>query len=83
MIDGVPRLSVFSVPLVGQQSRSLFLSVLVLLTYTVPKFLNAIRFVSLPSRWKILVRDERTLSTVAQFGSQAFDILEENNLCGP
>jgi len=74
---------VFSVPLVGQQSRSLFLSVLVLLTYTVPKFLNAIRFVSLPSRWKILVEMSEHSRQWLNVVLKQFDILEENNLCGP
>jgi hypothetical protein len=83
VIDGIPRLSVFSVPLVGQQSRSLFPSVLVLLTYTVPKFLNAICFVSLPSRWKILVEMSEHSRQWLNVVLKQFDILEENNLCGP
>ena len=76
VIGGVPRLSASSVlpsslSLETVISFSIpFCSCLVLLTHAVPEFLNAIRFVSLPLRWKILVRDERAFPTIAQFGSQ-------------
>jgi syntaxin-binding protein 1 len=50
---------------------------LVPLTHTVPEFLNAIRSVNPPSRWKILVIDEHSQQLLNSVLKQ-FDILEEN-----
>jgi hypothetical protein len=50
---------------------------LVLFTHPILEFLNAIRSVNPPSRWKILVIDEHSQQLLNSVLKQ-FDILEEN-----
>lgn len=54
--------------------------VICVLNTTVPEFLDAIRSVNPPGRWKILVVDEHSQQLLGSVLKQ-FDILEENVTC--